>query len=70
MMLCLERLRVGGLVLFVVTEPPVTDEVDHDVVAELGAICESEPDRRERRLGIVGVHVDDRDVEALREVAE
>ena len=64
-----ERLRVRGLVLLVVAVPPVADEVDDDVVAEAATVREREPDRRERRLGIVRVDVDDRDVEALREVA-
>ena len=49
-------------------EAPVADEVDDDVVAEARAVGEREPDRRDRRLGIVGVDVDDRRVEALGEV--
>ena len=64
-----ERLRVGGLVLLVVPVAPVADEVDDDVVAEAASVREREPHRGDRRLGIVGVHVDDRNVEALREVA-
>ena len=64
-----QRLRVRRLVLLVVAEAPVADEVDDDVVAEAAAVREREPDRRDRRLGVVGVDVDDRDVEALREVA-
>ena len=64
-----ERLGVRRVVLLLVAEPAVADEVDHEVVAELGAVGEREPDRAERGLGIVGVDVDDRDVEALREVA-
>ncbi len=64
-----QRLRVRGLVLLVVAVPPIADEVDDDVVAEPPAEREREPDRRDRRLGIVGVDVDDRRVEALREVA-
>ena len=65
----LERLRVRGLVLLVVTEAAVADEVDHDVVPELVAVGERQPDRREGGLGVVGVDVHDRHVEALREVA-
>ena len=65
----LERLRIRSLVLLVVAEAPVADEIDDDVVPELLAIREREPDRRESRLGIVGVDVNDRDVEALREIA-
>ena len=64
-----QRLRVRRVVLLVVAEAPVADEVDHEVVAELGAVGEREPHGRERRLGIVGVDVHDRDVEALGEVA-
>ena len=63
-----DRLRVGRLVLLVVTEAAVADEVDDDVVAEARAVGEREPDRRDRRLRIVGVDVDDRRVEALREI--
>ena len=63
-----DRLGIGGLVLLVVAEAAVADEVDDDVVAEAGAIGEREPDRGDRGLGIVGVDVDDRRVEALREV--
>ena len=64
-----ERLRVGRLVLLVVAEAAVADDVDHEVVAELRPVGEGEPHRAQRRLGVVGVDVDDRDVEALREVA-
>ena len=64
-----QRLRVRGLVLLVVTVAAVADEVDDDVVAEAPPVREREPDRRERSLGLVGVDVDDRNVEALREVA-
>ena len=64
-----QRLRVRGLVLLVVAEAAVADEVDDDVVAELLPVGEREPDRRDRRLRVVRVHVDDRDVEPLREVA-
>ncbi len=64
-----ERLRVRGLVLLVVAEAAVADEIDDEVVAELLAVCEREPDRGQRGLGIVGIHVDDGDVEAFREVA-
>ena len=66
---CHQRLRVRGLVLLVVAVAPVADEVDDDVVAEAAPVGEREPDRGERRLGVVGVDVDDRDVEALGEVA-
>ena len=65
----LQRLRVGRLVLLLVAEAPVPDEVDDEVVAELRAVGEREPHGAEGRVGVVGVHVDDRDVEPLREVA-
>ena len=68
-LLRLERLRVRGLVLLVVSESPVADKVDHEVVAELLAVGEGEPRRREGCLGVVCIHVDDGDVEAFREVA-
>ncbi len=64
-----QRLGICGLVLLVVAVPPVADEVDEDVVAEAAPIRKRKPDRGERSLGIVGVDVDDRDVEALCEVA-
>ena len=64
-----QRLRVRGVVLLVVPEAAVADEIDDEVVAELRSVGEREPDRGERRLGIVRVDVDDRHVEALREVA-
>ena len=64
-----QGLRVRRVVLLVVPEPPVADQVDHEVVAELGAVGESEAHGRERRLGIVGVDVHDRHVEALGQVA-
>ena len=64
-----ERLRVRRLVALVVAEPAVADDVHDHVAVELGAVGEREPHRRDRRLGIVGVHVDDRRVEALGDVA-
>ncbi len=64
-----QRLRVRGLVLLVVPEAPVPDEVYDEVVAELLPVGERKPDRRQRSLGIVGVHMDDWHVEAFREVA-
>ena len=65
----LQGLRVGRLVLLLVAEAPVADEVDDEVVAELGAVGERETDGAEGCVGVVRVDVDDRDVEALREVA-
>ena len=63
-----ERLGVARLVALVVTEAPVADEVDDDVVVEPLPKAHRQPDRRDRRLWIVRVHVDDRRVEALRQV--
>ena len=64
-----ERLGVRRVVLLLVAEAAIADEIDDEVVAELGAIREPEPDGAQRRLRVVGVDVHDRDVEALREVA-
>ena len=63
-----QRLRVGRFVLLVVPEPAVADEIDHDVLAEAAPVRHREPGGGDRRLGVVGVHVDDRAVEPLREV--
>ena len=62
------RLRVRGLVGLVVTEAAVADQVDQHVVAELLPERVGEPDGRDAGGDVVGVDVDDRDVEALREV--
>ena len=62
------RLRIGGLVGFVVTEAPVADQVDDHVVPEALAKREREPSGGEHRLWVVGVDVDDRAVEALGEI--
>ena len=64
-----QRLRVRRLVALVVTVAAIADDVDHDVAVELVAIHHGEPDGRQAGLGIVGVDVDDRRVEALGEVA-
>ena len=64
-----ERLRVRRLVLLVVAEAAVADQVDDHVVSEALPVGEREADRRDRRLGIVGVDVDDGNVETFREVA-
>ncbi len=63
-----QRLRVGGLVLLVVTEAAVADEIDQDVLAEAAPVGHRQPHGGERRLRVVGVDVDDRNVEALGEV--
>ena len=50
--------------------PPVADKVDDGVLAEAAAEGEREPDCQDGRLGVIGVDMDDRDVEALRQVAQ
>ena len=62
------RLRVGGLVGLVVAVAAVADQVHDDVVAELLAEREREPHGADARGDVVGVDVEDRHVEALREV--
>ena len=64
-----EWLRVSRLVPLVVPVPPVAYHVDDDVAVELVAVHHREPHGREARLGVVGVHVDDRRIEALGEIA-
>ena len=61
-------LRVRRLVGFVVTEAPVPDQVDDRVVAEAAPEIDRKVDGRHARIHIVGVDVDDRNVEALREI--
>ena len=61
-------LGVGGLVGLVVPEAPVADQVDQDVVAELLAEGEGQPDGADAGRHVVGVDVDDRDVEALGQI--
>jgi hypothetical protein len=56
------------VITLVVAVAPVADQVDDDVVAELLPEREREPDGGHARRDVVGVDVDDRDVEALREV--
>ena len=63
-----EGLRIARLVPLVVPEPPVADEIDDDVVVEPFPKGHRQADRRDRRLRVVRVHVNDRRVEALRQV--
>ena len=62
------RLGVGGLVRLVVAEAPVADQVDDDVAAELLAEGGGEPDRADAGGDVVGIDMDDRQVEALGNV--
>ena len=64
-----QRLRERGLVAFVVPVAPVADQVDQEVALESLAVRERQPRRLDARFGIVGVDVDDRDLEAARQPA-
>ena len=61
-------LRVGRLVLLVMAEAAVADQVDERVAAELATEIDREVDRRDARVDVVGIDVDDRNVEALGQV--
>ena len=63
------RLRERRLVAFVVAVPTVPHEIDEEILPELRAIRDAKSHRRDARLDVVRVHVDDRDLEALREIA-
>ena len=62
------RLGVRRLVALVVPVAAVADEVDHHVVAERLAVHHRQARGGQAGLGIVGVDVDDRRVEALGQV--
>ncbi len=64
-----QGLRVGRLVALVVTVAAVADDVDHHVAVELVAVHHRESHRRQACLRVVRVHVDDRHVEPLGEIA-
>ncbi len=66
---CHQGLGVGRLVLFVVPVPPVADQVDDDIALESPPERHRQADGGDRCLRIVSVDVDDRDVEALGEIA-
>ena len=61
-------LGVGGLVGLVVAEAPVADQVDQHVVTELLAEGHRQAHGADTGVDVVGVDVDDRHVEALRQV--
>ena len=62
------RLRERRLVRLVVTEAPVADHVDDDVLVELLAEREGELDDPHAGLGVVPVHVEDRRLHHLGDV--
>ena len=64
-----QRLRERRLVAFVVAVAAVADQVDQEVAAEARAVCPRQPRRFEARDRIVGVDVDDRNLEAARQAA-
>ena len=64
-----DRLRRGRLVRLVVAVAAVADEVDDDVLAELHPVVEREARDEDDGLGIVGIHVEDRRLDHLRNVA-
>ncbi len=57
-----------GLVALVVPVAPVADHVDDDVFLEHVAELEGQPDRADRRFGIVAVDVEDRRLHRLGDV--
>ena len=61
-------LGIGRLVGLVVPEAPIADEVDDDVAAEFLAEGGRQADRTDARRDVVGVDVDDRQVEPLGDV--
>ena len=62
------RLRVAGLVGLVVAPLAVAVHVDDDVAAEGLTVVDGEPRDVRDGLGVLAVHVEDRDAEHLREV--
>ena len=63
------RLGEARLVAFVVPVAPVADQIDEEVTTELAPIGRRQSRRFDARLGIVGVDVDDGNLEAARHVA-
>ena len=63
------RLGHRGVVALVVAAAAVADHVDDHVSAKLLAVLEGEPGGAHARLGVVAVHVEDRDLVALGDVS-
>ena len=64
-----QRLGERRFVAFVVSVAAIADEIDQHVTLELRPVREREPRRGDRGFGIVGVDVDDRNLEAARQPA-
>ncbi len=64
-----DRLGRGRLVRLVVAVAAVADEVDDDVLAEFHAVVEREARDEDHRFGVVGIHVEDRRLDHLGDVA-
>ena len=64
-----QRLRERRLIRFVVAVTPVPHEVDEEILIEPLTVGDAEAHGLNARFGIVGVDVDDRDLEPLRRIA-
>src|SRR5690606_41899961 len=64
-----DLLRETGLVALVVAVAPVPHQIDQHVATELHPVAERQARRLDARFGIVGVDVEDRNLEAAREPA-
>ena len=64
-----QRLRVRRLIAFVVPVPAISHEVDQEIAAELRAVGHRNPHGGHARLRVVGVDMEDRHLETLRQVA-
>ncbi len=62
------RLRERGLVRLVVSVTTVADDIDQKILAEFRPVFDRQPHDVDARLRIVGVHVNDRDLEPLGEI--
>ena len=64
-----QRLRERRFVPFVVTPAAVTDQIDEEIALEGRAIGEGQPRRLDAGHRIVGIDVDDGNLEAARQAA-